>query len=312
MPTANPGFAVSLVYYTKTLFESLIRLVGPLFVVLAIGLISAVIVIHYRVIIPYYSDYFALEGLVQLVISSFLTSNIYYNYIKAIFTSPGNPPDMPNDSNQKEFERGSTAPRKGEGFSRYCKICKIAKPERSHHCHVCKRCVLKMDHHCPWVSNCVGFHNHRFFVLFLMYLWLGCAYVAIMSFIPFRMSTNMKIPWKGSPRGVIIFTFVITISICLALGFMLAWQLYLVLSGQTTIEFYYNRYMSKSHNNKGENWENPYDLGWRKNFQLFFGAGKYWFSWLLPFQRPPPGDGIVWISRSQQPLDDVKLNDHYV
>lgn len=80
---------------------------------------------------------------------------------------------------------------------------------------------------------------------------------------------------------------------------MLIWHLYLALSGQTTIEFYYNRYMIKQASSRGISWENPYDLGYRKNFQLFFGVGKYWFSWLLPSSAPLPGNGISYLTRSQ-------------
>ncbi len=91
---SKQSFIVSLVYFSKTVFEGLIRIVGPLFVILATGLISSVIVIHYRAIIPYYADYFSLEGIFHLIISSFLTFNIGYNYFKAIFTSPGHPLTM--------------------------------------------------------------------------------------------------------------------------------------------------------------------------------------------------------------------------
>lgn len=52
---------------------------------------------------------------------------------------------------------------------RYCLICQVFKPERTHHCSTCKRCVLVMDHHCPWLNNCVGFRNRKTFMLLIIY-----------------------------------------------------------------------------------------------------------------------------------------------
>ena len=56
------------------------------------------------------------------------------------------------DNNFKEYL-------KSKGF-RFCKECKMFKPERTHHCRQCNNCVLKMDHHCNWLYNCIGFYNY--------------------------------------------------------------------------------------------------------------------------------------------------------
>jgi len=262
----------------KNFFDWGVRIMGPVMVLLATALITAVIVAYFHVILPLYATEEGIpwKMMCHVVLSLFLSGYIAFNYFMVVFTPPGFVIASQEGSTEEAAE-----PKRGEGFSRYCKICKMAKPERTHHCHVCKRCVLKMDHHCPWVSNCVGSLNHKYFVLFLLYLWLGCAYVAIMSFSPFQDFSSFKLR-NSSTRGIVIFSFVITLSVTLALSFMLSWQLYLALSGQTTIEFYFNQFKGRQSKTRGQKWENPYDLGVRKNFQLFFGSGQYWFSWLLP------------------------------
>jgi palmitoyltransferase len=65
-----------------------------------------------------------------------------------------------------------------QGCVRYCDRCTQIKPDRAHHCSVCGDCVLKMDHHCPWVNNCVAFNNYKFFVLFLLYGFTYCIFIA--------------------------------------------------------------------------------------------------------------------------------------
>ena len=64
---------------------------------------------------------------------------------------------------------------------KYCTKCKAIKPPRAHHCSVAGRCVVKMDHYCPWVNNTVGQNNHKFFLQFLVYVFIGTAYAALAS-----------------------------------------------------------------------------------------------------------------------------------
>jgi len=68
---------------------------------------------------------------------------------------------------------------KRDGGSRWCEICEINKPDRCHHCSQCETCVLRMDHHCPWIGGCVGYNNHKFFYLFIVYTTLVALWVSV-------------------------------------------------------------------------------------------------------------------------------------
>lgn len=59
---------------------------------------------------------------------------------------------------------------------RYCGREGFVKPLRAHHCRACGKCVLKYDHHCPWIGQCVGARNHKFFLQFVFWGLLFCAW----------------------------------------------------------------------------------------------------------------------------------------
>ena len=65
-------------------------------------------------------------------------------------------------------------------FNRCCKKCFTMKATNTHHCSTCGSCIAEMDHHCPWVNNCVGFYNQKYFLQFLVYVFLGSVQALIM------------------------------------------------------------------------------------------------------------------------------------
>ncbi|XP_014673430.1 PREDICTED: probable palmitoyltransferase ZDHHC24 isoform X2 [Priapulus caudatus] len=59
---------------------------------------------------------------------------------------------------------------------KYCHECQLNSPPRSYHCAHCGECVLRRDHHCVFTGCCVGFRNHRYYLVAVMYLWIGAIY----------------------------------------------------------------------------------------------------------------------------------------
>jgi len=303
------------------IFSIVMKVVGPFFALIALGLISFCTYTYFLFVLPLLGDGDALGMLRQVVMTSvgvFLLSSTLYNYGKSMFMDAGTPPlfDDAKLSNIVDAgeELGEPSPPKS------CRKCGRWKPPRAHHCSVCNRCVLKMDHHCPWINNCVGWRNYRHFCLFMLYLASTCVY-AVIVFIGALVLHSEKRPasdrWSSlffataneimeqlmtdsddSGHQCIMMSVMLAAVIFFALCCLGGMHVFLLLTNQTTIEFQMNMITRQEARSRGVYWRNPYDLGRRRNFEQVFGPNPFCrFRWLLPYiAKPPEGDGTVFPS----------------
>ena len=189
---------------------------------------------------------------------------------------------------------------------RYCLICQVFKPERTHHCSICNLCVLNMDHHCPWVDNCIGFYNKKFFIQLLCYFLIASISLCI-TYIPYSydiIKEFIKELYKINKKEIYneynyIFLGNNIILLCLSIivfNFM-KFHFYLMYYNLTTIE--------TLDNDLKEN--KKYDMGFANNFKQIFGENK--LLWFLPINSPlgyPVGDGLTWPTKFDLiPLDNL-------
>jgi len=190
----------------------------------------------------------------------------------------------------------------------FCDSSHQPKPPRSHFDHVTKQLVLNMDHYCPWMFNTVGYFNYRYFCNFLLFTVIGMAYGVSLTWYPFsavrskeyhdqitlsreqhsdeilHMYDYVPIPRE---RTAIAFSFLLCISVGLAVSVLFGFHTYLLLTAQTTIEFHgncANRRRAKKMNKK---YKNPYDLGMKRNFQQVYGSGNPLLAIIIPSNREP-------------------------
>jgi len=285
------------------------RLLGPCLIVFAIGLISSVAYTYLRYILPKNST---IPKLLNGAFGIFLYTQILYNYVTAVKTDGGRPPDYESiiesgqAVGQKSYDEDS-----GDYYSdsddechrpegkkiRQCHKCKLSKPERAHHCSICKRCILKMDHHCPWINNCVGVMNYRYFCLFMWYLIIGCIFIIVHMYDDFYqcMYFPRKSGFDFDTRQKITMSFVMACAIGIALCILGGFHAFLVATNQTTIEFQMNWTMVADAKLNGDIFRNPYDVGRSNNFQEVFGKSPFFtFTWMLPTFEHIGGDGMSY------------------
>ncbi|XP_029671045.1 probable palmitoyltransferase ZDHHC24 [Formica exsecta] len=179
---------------------------------------------------------------------------------------------------------------------RLCVICECLSPPRSWHCNTCNTCILKRDHHCVFTGCCVGYHNHRYFIMFLWYLFFGAVYA--FSYGSFFIWTRMSFEFPMSivkmifPVAIFFFGFDSSID-----------QFYLLLYIVSTVGTLYTGVLCFYHfnlilrgvvGNESNKKDFTYDMGWKDNVREVFGV-RWYLAWLLPYVKSQlPHDGVSW------------------
>ncbi|OMJ92909.1 hypothetical protein SteCoe_4245 [Stentor coeruleus] len=240
--------------------NAFIRLIGPALLIVLILLVTFMTYTYFSELLPYFITFTGpWLGMLITSLGLFLLFNIIINYYYCVTKGPGHPVDHP------DYQR--------------CKTCKGPKPQRAHHCSVCNRCVLKMDHHCPWIMNCVGHKNHRYFVLFLVYLTLGCFFMTCASYSRFSVK-----PRNSSAHVCFLLAFVFSIVLLL----FTAWHVFLIFAGATTIELF--GFYGDPENKDKYNFSRG---SWRKNMEIVFGTTSL-ITAVMPSGKDLPYDGAYW------------------
>ncbi|MBN3312281.1 ZDH16 Palmitoyltransferase, partial [Atractosteus spatula] len=95
----------------------------------------------------------------------------------------------------------------------------------------------------------------------------------------------------------IIYLWVLTSSVALALGGLTLWHAVLISRGETSIERHINRKEARRLEKRHKVFRNPFNYGRMNNWKLFFGVEKksHWLTRvLLPSGHSPYGDGLTW------------------
>lgn len=178
----------------------------------------------------------------------------------------------------------------------FCSVCESVSPPRSYHCNVCNICILKREHHCIFTGCCVGHYNHRYFCMFLLYMFIATVYASYFNFYfvweNFKFSGFLSVLNLIFPLAMFAFGFdsseyqlhlvisVITFAGIFFTGALLYYHLNLLKCGAVTYE--------KNHRIR------DYDLGLKQNIKEVLGE-KWFMTWISPFIKSPlPHDGMSW------------------
>ncbi|KAJ4979213.1 hypothetical protein NE237_009993 [Protea cynaroides] len=258
----------------------------PIFAVLC--LMAFVYYITVFIFIENWLELRSSSGILNALIFSCIAFMCIFSFGACVLIDPGHVPSsfVPDVEDYDDSDQRS---RKSAAHSRYCDKCSAYKPPRAHHCRVCGRCVLRMDHHCLWVNNCVGHSNYKPFVVLVTYTTVGCIYSLVII-----LSGAFQKDWEFSGRVPLKMLYLICGSVvgalCLILGTLLGWHIYLLGHNMTTIEHYEGTRAKWLARKSGKSYHHPYDIGLYRNVTLILGSNM--LKWFCPTSISHLKDGI--------------------
>lgn len=243
-------------------------------------------------VLPSFYEAWSLWYVVHAAFGTFVALSIVTNLMAAV---------MVDTSIRGEFLPVSAAP-----SWRFCAVCESVAPPRSWHCDTCGTCILKRDHHCIFTGCCVGHYNHRYFLVFLLFMFLGtlyatyfnCFYIwnnfelmSLLAVARLLFPLAMLVFGADSPvKQVSILIFLINVAGAIFTLALLVYHGRLVLKGTVTYE----------HNHK----VTDYNYGPERNVREVFGD-RWRVAWISPFITSElPHNGIEW--ETNKDTNDVK------
>jgi len=135
----------------------------------------------------------------------------------------------------------------------------------------------------------------------MAYVSLGAFCFVVLGFPLSWELFNVFSDWPYyTPQLAFMMIYIVCIALGIAIGAMLAWHLWLVIKGLTSVENHDASHYKKVAKTRGEVFVNCYDLGARENLKLFFNitsTGHPWWVLLTPLRTKPYTSGYAWIRR---------------
>jgi palmitoyltransferase len=158
----------------------------------------------------------------------------------------------------------------------------------------------------------VGYFNYRYFVNFLIYIFLGMSYGTAIMVEPFLLSKSpeyrkqiilqrqaeregltaerlMPMMPLREEKLMLTLSFMLCVAVGLAILLLGGFHIFLTLTGQTTIEYHGNWTARRRARAAGQKWRNPYSKRTNKgNWRQVYGTQYRWIPLsILPSRREP-------------------------
>ncbi|XP_050580628.1 probable palmitoyltransferase ZDHHC24 [Bombus affinis] len=249
------------------------------------------------VVLPAIHEHGSLPYILHFLFGNFIMLNIVGNFTYIIFC---------DTSTRRDIMPISAANTKN-GW-RLCASCETLAPPRSWHCPTCNICILKRDHHCIFTGCCIGHYNHRYFIMFLLYLFVATTYSFCYNnlFIWNRMHFEFPMSlikiifplaififgFDGSTNQFYLILYIVSAVGMLYTGILCIYHFCLVLNGNIA-----NESNKKIH---------IYNLGWKQNVKEVLG-NRWYLTWTLPYIKSQlPHNGVIWDTSNSWQYTDFK------